>query len=153
MTVLSKGLKISQVIANKYPELKGSYTIEIGVAEGAKYPNGQSVADVAYWNEYGTTKIPARPFITPTFLKYSAEWGNQFEWILEQSGFKLQASLEAFANMIVGQVKNEINNVWEPPLALSTLKFRELLFANTTGKPLIVTGMLFNSITYQIEKK
>lgn len=147
MTVLSKGLKISQIIANQYPELKEGYTIEIGIADGAKYPNGQSVADVAYCNEYGTTKIPARPFISATYLKCSSEWGSQFEWILEQSGFKLQASLEAFANMVVGQVKNEINNIWEPALSPFTVARKG------TDKPLIDTGLLMNSIDYQIEKK
>lgn len=147
MTVLSKGLKISQVIANQYPELKEGYTIEIGVADGAKYPNGQSVADVAYWNEYGTTTITAHSFITATYLEHSDGWPHLLEQIFVQSGYKLDVTLEAFSNIVVGQVKNKINNIWEPPLSPYTIKRKG------TDKPLIDTGLLMNSIAYQIEKK
>lgn len=143
----TKGPSLSEAIFLQVPELKNGFTIKIGVASGSTYPDGQSVADVAYWDEYGTENIPARPTISLVPFKYGDEWRGQLESILKSSGWKVEQSLEAFANMIVGQVKMEINNLVDPPLSPYTIKKKG------SDKPLIDTGLLLNSYAYQIEKK
>lgn len=155
MGIKLSGIKLSEAILRQCPQLKNSYAIKVGVADGSTYPNGQSVAQVAEWNEYGNSRIPARPFMAPTLFKHAEHWPAQFAWILKQSNFKVDEAVEALANMIVGQVKMEINEVWEPPLAASTLaaRVRKSPSGEATDKPLIDTGLMFNSITYQVEKK
>lgn len=148
-----KGIKISEAILQQCPELKDGFVVTVGVASGSKYPDGQSVADVAYWNENGTSTIPSRPFMEITAFKNADQWGSQLNYILKQSGYKVMPSLEAFGNMVVGQVKQEINDLWEPSLAASTILNRKRRHADATNKPLIDTGLLLNSFVYQIEKK
>lgn len=148
-----KGPSLSEAIFLQIPELKDGFKIKVGIASGSKYPDGQSVAEVAYWNEVGTAHIPARPTFSIVPFKYGDDWSKQLEAILKRSGWKVEQSLESFGNMVAGQVKMEINNLWEPSLALSTIKIRERKYNNFTNKPLIVTGMLFNSVISQVEKK
>lgn len=48
--------------------------IKAGVLGGAKYLDGKSVADVAAYQEYGTSTIPARPFLRTTLANNSDDW-------------------------------------------------------------------------------
>ena len=58
--------------------------MEAGVLAGATnnvavpgHENGEkSVAVYARWNEYGTTRIPKRPFLRRTFDEHSQEWAD-----------------------------------------------------------------------------
>lgn len=147
-----KGIKLSEAILQQCPELKDGFVVTVGVASGSKYPDGQSVADVAYWNENGVVingkeHTPARPAVQLAEFKNSDKWPFQLDYILKQSGYKVMPTLEAFGNMVVGQVKTEINELMEPPNAPSTIKKKG------TDKPLIDSGLLLNSFVYQIEKK
>ncbi|CAI3933441.1 phage virion morphogenesis protein [Commensalibacter communis] len=142
-----KGRRISEAVLLQIPELKDGFTIKVGIASGATYPDGQSVADVAYWNEVGTPNIPARPTFSVVPFKYGDNWGQQLEAILKSSGWKIEQSLEAFGNIVAGQVKLEINNLLDPPLSPYTIKKKG------SSKPLIDTGLLINSVVYQVEKK
>ena len=53
--------------------------VQVGVIDNSKYPDGTSVASVAFWNEYGTHRngkqfIPARPFFRDTIKEKKQTW-------------------------------------------------------------------------------
>ena len=58
---LAEELSAAQKLAN------AQVKIGIQADEKGEYENGTSVIDVAIWNEFGTKKIPSRPFIRQCF--------------------------------------------------------------------------------------
>lgn len=52
----------------------GGLSVKAGVLAGATYEDGTSVAEIAFYNEYGTSRIPARPFLR------TACWNNSKAW-------------------------------------------------------------------------
>ena len=50
--------------------------VRVGIIEQANYEgsDGESVAQVAFWNEYGTATIPPRPFFRNTIAQHKDEW-------------------------------------------------------------------------------
>lgn len=124
---------------------KGKIRLTVGVhaEEGAgTYPGGATVADVATWNEFGTERIPARPFLSG--------WvdGNQglIAATLRKAGEKIVkgaeplAALDAAAQFFAGRVQAGIAAGVPPPNAESTAKRKG------SGTPLVNTGQLRSSI-------
>ena len=52
--------------------------LEVGFFSTAKYSTGEYVAQVAYWNEYGTTLSPPRPFFRNAIKDKSKEWSELY---------------------------------------------------------------------------
>lgn len=42
-------------------------TIFIGASSGKTHPSGENFSDIMMWLEYGTSRIPSRPLIQPTW--------------------------------------------------------------------------------------
>jgi len=56
-------------------------SVEVGFFETARYPDGMPVAQVASWNEYGTSgqyPTPARPFMRQTITQEKQNLSNGF---------------------------------------------------------------------------
>ena len=60
-------IKIDKKAITKF---MGKEKLEIGFFETARYPNGTFVAQVAYFNEFGTLNIPMRPFFRNAINRY-----------------------------------------------------------------------------------
>lgn len=114
----------------------------------ATYPNGLSVAQVAFWNEYGTERIPERPF----FRHANRLLGNEMAYRLK--GFSLEQSdklvhdrtLHNIGEMAVNNLKQSVTGlgIHYPANVPATIK------AKKSSKPLIDTGRLLNSPAYQV---
>lgn len=115
--------------------------VEVGVF-GGKYPNGLSVAANAAIHNFGTDKIPARPFMTNA----ANELGNretEVGKILENSIKKSvnpNARLGAFAAQLV---RAEIRDGDLVRLKPATIKRKG------SSRPLIDTGKLIQAITFR----
>jgi hypothetical protein len=57
-TIGGKNLKSTLKALNKTKQR----SLSVGFYPNSKYDDGLPVAQVAFWNEYGTSKIPERPF-------------------------------------------------------------------------------------------
>ena len=53
-----------------------TYPHSNGSSAGNPYPDGTPVAAVAAFNEFGTDRIPPRPFMRQTIAKNQAAWGE-----------------------------------------------------------------------------
>ena len=51
MATLSGGDKLAKILADIGGKAQGS--VDVGFMSGATYPDGTSVAQVAFWNEFG----------------------------------------------------------------------------------------------------
>ena len=125
------------------------FEVKIGYQEGAKYPDGTSVVDVAMWNELGTVNIPPRPFLRQT---------------VDNNEAKIQAKMQSLANKVAqgetaenvlkelgvfakGLLQKEIKDGYFVPNEPSTIAKKH------SDKPLIDTGLLRQSANYVITEK
>lgn len=134
-------------------------TAKSGWFPNNKYSDGKFVAQVAAQNEFGTDKIPARPFVRPTISEKKREWAVISE-VLAKKLIDGQIDFNTFFNQFIlvveGDVRDKIRSIQEPALAESTIKARlsKLKSGKRTGtleKPLIDTAIMINSLTKIVE--
>lgn len=120
--------------------------VRVGIIEQANYEgsDGESVAQVAFWNEYGTATIPPRPFFRNTIAEHKDEWPKQAAEMLEANGGGVRQTLELMGEGVKGQIVETIQAFREPPNATATVKKKGF------DKPLIDTGTLWRSIDYEV---
>lgn len=133
-------------------ELKKAAKADVyaGLFEEDVYENGQNVAEVGAYNEYGTSTIPARPFIRPALDNdFSSRVLKTEEKKLLSSmwrGTKTAAKLnEGLAELIVEKIKHNIETLTDPPLSPVTIKKKG------SDKPLIDTGLMLASVKVKKE--
>lgn len=131
--------------------------VTTGIHKGAgKYDNGVSVAQVAFWHEFGTIKMPQRAFFRAALHdnaekiqnKISNELGN----IL--SGTKTaKLAFDAVGFTISEMIRNKIkrSQEWAKPLSPKYAQAREKKFPASGDRPLIRTRKLLNSITWKVK--
>lgn len=117
--------------------------VKAGVMAGSKYPDGTSVATVAYKNEYGWKNIPSRAFMRTTVSEQKEAWVE-----LTKKGIKAGYTLEHTLNLVGLSMQNEIQYsimIWsEPPNAPATIAKKG------QNSPLRDTMLLHDSIKYEI---
>ena len=136
-----QNIKIDKKAITKF---RGKEKLEIGFFETARYPNGTFVAQVAYFNEFGTLNIPMRPFFRNAINKNIKKW-----YATLQNGINQNAT-PSKALAIVGEVARadiveSITSLREPPNAESTIKSKK------STNPLIDTGLMRRSVTYKVK--
>ena len=117
--------------------------LEMGFFENAKYQNGEYVANVAKWQEYGTIRIPARPFFRPAIDKNGNKWLNIFKSQVASNG-SIDLSLNKVGELSRGDLIKQIMQTNTPPNAESTIKIKG------SSKPLIDTGFLRASVSFKV---
>lgn len=123
--------------------------VRVGILGTQKYPakDGKgdvSVAQAAYWNEYGTANIPARPFFRNTIAEKQDEWADSAASILQHTDGDVGRALALIGDDVKGDIVETIQNFGEPENAPSTVKKKGF---NT---PLIDTGDLWRAIKSEV---
>jgi len=123
-----------------------SKTLVVGFMSNATYPDGTSVAVVAANNEYGNQKQVARPFFRQMVAKESPTWAGKIGNALIASNYDADKALEMVGEDVKGALQESIRDFTTPALAQSTIDKKGF------SKPLIDTGHMLNSITYEIRE-
>lgn len=121
---------------------------KVGWFETAHYADGTPVAYVATIHEFGTSRIPARPFMRPALENNGPAWMDllaQGAKRVAEGGFSARDVLELVALRAAGDVGKAIQAVTAPPLSPVTIKRKG------HAKPLIDTGQMFQSVTGKVE--
>ena len=143
---------------------KTSPSVRVGIVKTAKYPkelrgggvlkNPPTVAAVAYVNEFGTKKIPSRPFMRNSIDVYLKDIRVKLLLraiiTVENPVLNLQ-SAKLLGNLFVGIMREQVLNPLFPRNAPTTVMIK------TRGKggkttPLIDTGLLRRSIDFEIDR-
>lgn len=138
--------------------------IKAGVLKGATYDNGLPVAQVALWNEYGTSRMPSRPFMRTTVENHKNDWGNRLVANMNaylQGRSSLEDGLNDVGNMMQAHIQETIDSNIPPPNAKSTAKRKASRVVDEKGKPieggsgtkqtLIDSGVMIKSVSYEVE--
>ena len=118
-------------------------TLKVGVFEDAKYDDGTPVAMVAFWNEFGTLKIPMRPFMRNALAKNKVKWVGFIKNQL-MTGLSAETAFNRTGEIVRGDIVKSLTNLSPPPNSPYTIKRKG------SSKPLIDTGLLRSSITYEV---
>lgn len=124
--------------------------VRVGFLESATYPASAEgakalpVAQVAFWNQYGTVRSPARPFFTDMIEKRSPRWGVSLGNILRKNNYDAERSLALMGEGIKGQLVQSIRDWNTPPNAPRTVAIKGF------NKPLVHTALMMRSVDYQV---
>lgn len=127
----------------KMKKMKDRTILSVGFFPKSKYENGTYVASVAYWNEYGTKRIPPRPFFRTAILENKGKWKDHFYNSVSKIG--LQGGIKSLGELVIKDVKQSILSWSTPPNAPSTIKHKGF------NNPLIDTFKMVNSVDMEIK--
>lgn len=136
-----QNIKIDKKAITKF---MGKEKLEIGFFETARYPNGTFVAQVAYFNEFGTLNIPMRPFFRNAINKNIKKWYATLQNGINQNATPSKA-LSIVGEVARADIVESITSLREPPNAESTIKQKK------STNPLIDTGLMRRSVTYKVK--
>lgn len=131
--------------------------LHVGILSGATYQGegdagqaGKKVAEVAYWNEYGTQKIPARPFFRNTIEEKKEEWVQAVASEVKR-GQSIENALTAAGDNITADIADTIKQGIEPALSETTLANRKKK-GHTSTTPLMDSMTLIKTIDFEVIK-
>lgn len=106
-----------------------------------------TVADVATWLHYGTSRIEPRPFIAIALERHRAEIQKRFariaRGVLEEK-LTLDQGLGLMGETVAGEIKKTIAEGVPPPNKEATIERKG------SSTPLIDTGQLRGSVAFQV---
>lgn len=124
----------------------GNGSVSIGFMEGADYPDGESVPQVAFQNEFGMPSKgqPPRPFFRRMIAVESGGWAGKMGRLAasKRSGRDI---LAVMGEDVKGGLQESITTLTEPALSPETVARKGF------SKPLIDTGLMLRSVTYEVE--
>lgn len=109
-----------------------------------------SVAQVAFWNEFGTSgkhPIPARPYFRSMIEEKSPEWGKSVAYLCKVHKFDAQKILTNMGIGIQAQLVSSIREWTTPPNAPATVAIKGF------NNPLIDEGIMQRSVRYEVTSK
>lgn len=145
MASVTGGAKLQAKLKELEAKLGKKKTLRVGFLEGATYPTGQTVAEVAAYNNYGTSKSPPRPFFSGMVTDKSPAWPKKLARIMASNGGDVTKSLSLMGEGIKGQLQQSITNFDNPRESDATIERKG--FQDT----LIHTGHMQNSADWDIE--
>ena len=133
--------------------------VQVGFFQGEKKAtkrtkNGVTETDtdivlVASWNEFGTSKIPPRPFFRESIDQAKqvlpAFWQSELKKIIK--GQDAEVTLKRLGTLLKGMIQQHIVEGDFAPNAPSTIKKKG------SSRPLIDTGRMRQSVTYRIVER
>lgn len=110
---------------------------------------GESMADIAAQNEFGTRKIPERSFMRTAFDENIADittyFSDQLGLVIDKAQ-NIQQALGLTGQLVTGLIQRKIRQIVIPPNAPFTI------IQKGSSKPLIDFGQMIQSVRYVIIK-
>ncbi len=134
-------------LQKKLEKISGSKNLELRAGFlGGKYEDGESVPKVAIDNEFGdpSKRRPPRPFFRIAIAKNKQDW-LKMPGALIKRGATAQEALNITGHKMADDIQASIRELRTPKLAQATID------AKGFDKPLIDTGQMLNSVSWEVE--
>lgn len=121
--------------------------VKVGIQSNAgRYQDGTTILDIAIFNEFGTERIPARPFIRGAHDKSRKEAEKTMAHLLTKSteGASVSEVLHTLGQWYEGKVKGHATSGQFTPNAPSTIARKG------SSKPLVDEGIMTGAIRYEV---
>lgn len=145
MATIKGGERAKAAIAQLLRKLGQPGQLRVGFLEGATYPDGTTVAMVAAAQNFGTRRIPKRPFFTNMVADKQDGWAPALLACLKASDNDPIKALSLMGEGIEGQLKQSILDTNSPPLAPATIARKGF------EKPLVDTSHMLNSTGWEVK--
>ena len=145
MAEISGGDKLEKALQELARKLGRGGEVKIGYLQNSRYPDGKSVALIGALNEFGTSRAPPRPAIRNMIAAKSKDWPASVAAILQNTHNDVPRTLQLLGEGIRGQWQASIRDLWDPPLAPSTVKRKGF------DKPLIESSTMINSVAVEVK--
>lgn len=155
-TTVTGGRRAAAIIKAVGSKLSRQH-VRVGFLETAKYPAARTrgsgknrktvpvpiipVAQVAFWQNFGTKTTPARPFFNDMIAKNSPQWGAATAQILKGADYDEGVALGRMGELIQGQLRQQIIDTNTPPNAPYTIEMK-----NGATKVLVDSGVMLGSV-------
>jgi len=151
------GSKLAEKLSAIAKRMDKNLDLQVGIFAGERYTPRHPirgtkrkplhVAQVAFWNEYGTSRTPARPFLGTAVSAYKAEWAKNFAGILRASDYNTVLALTRLGYFMKEDIEQVIQAWSEPPNSPRTQRIKGF------NKPLIDDGTMQRAIDFQLTDK
>ena len=122
--------------------------VAVGILEGSQN-EGESIAEYATYNEFGTDNIPSRPFMATSFDENVAEINSDFKRqadAMVQGKRTANEALTVIGQKHAGRIQNTITGRnFLPRLAPSTIAAKK-----GSTKTLVDTGAMTNAVQIEV---
>jgi hypothetical protein len=145
VATIKGGSKFEAVLRDIAHKLGGKQVLRVGFLESGRYEDGTSIPMVAAINNYGTARIPPRPFFSNMVKDKSPEWPKGIAAQLKATDYDVTKTLNSTGDLIEGQLRDSIVNGVYAPLAQSTIDRKGF------DKPLIDSHTMVNAPRHEIK--
>jgi hypothetical protein len=145
--VVVGGKKLSLALKSIEQKIVNAGVLRMGFLEGSKDPTGMSNAQKAFWNEFGTVRIPARPFFRTMISRESKSWGDKLGKAVKATNYDGQKALALLGQSMRDDLENSIAQWATPPNAPRTIARKGF------DKPLVDKGDMQRAPDYEIKPK
>lgn len=132
-------------------------SVQVGFFENSRYTDTHPirktkrkplpVAQVAFWNEFGTRYARARPFFRSAITASSTYWGKDIADLTKTHGFDTKKVLTLMGESIKDDVQHSIATWSQPPNRPYTVKVKGF------NAPLKDDGTMQREVGYQVNIK
>jgi HK97 gp10 family phage protein len=140
-----------KAVLEKIARLK--LTAQAGIPAGATTTDGKSIPMYAAYNEFGTSRIPARPFMRTTANEHQNEWCETLAGALK--GEILKDNAKGAMGLVGEQMKAHIQQTIQKgsfaPNAPRTVANKRAKGKVEPDHPLIDTGQMLASIISEVK--
>ena len=136
--------KIIQELQREVKGLTSTATLNVGFFESSRYTAGTYVAQVARIQEYGSIKIPPRPFFRNAIDNNMQKWLDFLGRDLVNTN-NAELSYNRLGEMARGDIVESITQLDTPPNAPKTIARKG------SSNPLIDTGFLRANVTFKVD--
>jgi HK97 gp10 family phage protein len=140
-----------KAVLEKIARLK--LTAQAGIPAGATTTDGKSIPEYAAYNEFGTSRIPARPFMRTTANEHQNEWCETLAGALK--GEILKDNAKGAMGLVGEQMKAHIQQTIQKgsfaPNAPRTVANKRAKGKVEPDHPLIDTGQMLASIISEVK--
>lgn len=167
------GEKMARILRRMNSNLANARAVSVGFLADARYPHAYknrvehrpspfrsttSVAQVAFWNEYGTHKrvtgpngqrivhTPPRPFFRTMIAENSPTWGDSMAYLARVHNYDAERILTNMGLGIQAQLQRSIVDWTEPPNAPYTVQVKGF------NKPLVDEGIMQREVGYRVTR-
>lgn len=147
------GKKLSLALKSIEAKIVNAGVLRVGFLENSRYlAKGKkgaalNVAQVAFWNEFGTVRSPPRPFFRTTIARESKTWGDKLGKAVVATNYDGQKALALLGQSMRDDVESAIAQWAAPRNAPSTIARKGF------DKPLVDTGVMQRAVDYEVKPK
>ena len=131
------------------------YSVKYGIPRGKETEDGESIAMIGKWNDYGTEKTPARPWLSTINFRYKNKIYSDIKKALNTIKSRdnlregeVQAVLEKYISLsLINYMKDNILNGQWTANSPTTIKTKK------SSKPLIDEGNMLASVNSFAKKR